>query len=975
MPKLKPWFHVTPPREDLREGKPLDASEFAVNLDDILEGRARKDYQEPQRFFERTYLTRNLKDLASQAVRRLSGIEVETAPVFNMATQFGGGKTHALALLFHLARAGPKSHDWQGVRSIRDRAGVKSVPQAATAVFVGQKFDSIHGRGGEKGELRRLTPWGEIAWQLGGAKGLTVIAQQDAEGIAPGGDAIRAFLPNGPALILMDELLNYVSRERPRKSKLGDQLYNFVQNLSEEARGRPDIVLCVSIPASDLEMASEDQADYERFKKMLDRLGKAVIMSAETETAEIIRRRLFDWFGLPDDAKTAASAYANWVIDHKPMIGEFDVDSARDRFLASYPFHPALLSVFERKWQSLPRFQRTRGVLRLLALWVTHAYTQGFKGAHSDPLIGLGTAPVEDPYFRAALFEQLGNNDLEGPVTTDIAGKKEAHALRLDREAEDAIKKARLHQKVATSILFESNGGQTRSEATLPEIRLAVAEPDLDIGNVEAALDSLSASCYYLTAINNRYRFSLSPNLNKLLTDRRATIGKPAIDERVKQVIQEVFKAGPSLARVPFPEKSGQVPDIPTLTLVYMAPDQVHGDPATQRLLEQVVRDYGQSGRTFKSALFFAVPQAGGALQEEARKLLACEDICGDTETYKRLDDSQRRQLDADTKKAARDLREAVWRTYKHIVRLVKDNTLQGIDLGLVHSSAAGSLSELILNRLRSQDEITENVGPSKLIKFWPPALNEWTTKAARDAFFSSPALPRLLKPDAIKRTIADGVNQKLIAYAGKSASGRYEPFIFEPDIGVDENEIDISDEMVLLTAEYARQFKDPPRLAGIEVKPAIASLRPGEPITFAAACFDQHGRPFEDAKVAWSATGGTIDHVGRFSSEEVGDYRIEARADSIVGTAEARASEKPVRPGPVIDTPEPKGFAWQGTVPPQKWMNFYTKVLSSLVSTPGLKLEVHFEVPHGDTTTEAKIEAARAALRDLGLSEDVEIR
>src|SRR5262249_3453206 len=181
-------------------------------------------------------------------------------------------------------------------------------------------------------------------------------------------------------------LLNYVSRERPRKSKLGAQFYNFVQNLSEEARGRSNVVLCVSIPASELEMSPDDQGDFERFKKMLDRLGKAVIMAAETETAEIIRRRLFDWSGLPDDAKATASAYAAWVIDHRQMVGDFDVDSARDRFVASYPFHPALLSVFERKWQSLPRFQRTRGILRLLALWVSHAYAQGFKGAHRDPL-------------------------------------------------------------------------------------------------------------------------------------------------------------------------------------------------------------------------------------------------------------------------------------------------------------------------------------------------------------------------------------------------------------------------------------------------------------------------------------------------------------------------------------------------------------------------------------------------------------
>jgi hypothetical protein len=234
--------------------------------------------------------------------------------------------------------------------------------------------------------------------------------------------------------------------------------------------------------------------------------------------------------------------------------------------------------------------------------------------------------------------------------------------------------------------------------------------------------------------------------------------------------------------------------------------------------------------------------------------------------------------------------------------------------------------------------------------------------------------LPRLVKPDAIKRTIADGINQKLIAYAGKGAGGGYEPFIFEPDIGVDENDIEISEEMVLLKAADAIVKKEPPRLARIEITPAIATLQPGDSTTFSASCSDQHGRPFEGAKVAWSATGGTIEPDGRFSAGEVGDYRIEARADSLVGTAEARVKEKPVGPGLVIKPPVPKGFAWQGAVPPQKWMNFYTKVLSSLVSTPGLKLRVQFEVPPGDTATQAKIEATKTALRELGLPEEIDI-
>src|SRR5262249_15467744 len=160
-----------------------------------------------------------------------------------------------------------------------------------------------------------------------------------------------------------------------------------------------------------------------------------------------------------------------------------------------------------------------------------------------------------------------------------------------------------------------------------------------------------------------------------------------------------------------------------------------------------------------------------------------------------------------------------------------------------------------------------ESVGPNKLIKSWPPALKEWSTKAARDAFFSSPALPRLLKPDAIKRTIADGINQKLIAYAGKGAGGRYEPFVFEADIGVDENDIEISEEMVLLRAADAILEKEPPRLSRIEITPAIASFRPGKSILFSASCSDQHGRPFEGAKVTWSATGRTIEPDGRFSA------------------------------------------------------------------------------------------------------------
>jgi hypothetical protein len=221
---LKAWHKVIDPRPDLRENKPLDAAEFAVHLDQVRDGRARRDYQEPQRFFERTFLTRNLLDLAAQVMRRLSGETSETSAVYNLATQFGGGKTHALTLLYHLAKHGPEAQGWVGVNRVLDGAEIRTLPQAAVAVFVGTEFDSLTGRGGTDGTPKRRTPWGEIAYQLGGEAALTVLAEHEKQFIEPKGDVIRAFLPKDrPALILMDEIIKHLPRPGLRQPAI--QLY------------------------------------------------------------------------------------------------------------------------------------------------------------------------------------------------------------------------------------------------------------------------------------------------------------------------------------------------------------------------------------------------------------------------------------------------------------------------------------------------------------------------------------------------------------------------------------------------------------------------------------------------------------------------------------------------------------------------------------------------------------------------------
>lgn len=908
---LKPWYKVVTPREDLRDGRPLDASEFAVHLDHVREGRAPGDYQDPVRFFERTFLAKNLGTLAAGVVRRLSGIKVETSPVYNLTTQFGGGKTHALTLLYHLAKGGRPASSWKGVPSILEAAGVKSAQDAAIAVFVGTEFDAISGRGGKNGEPIRHTPWGEIAFQLCGADGFAVVAKHDEQRTAPSAEVIRQFLPKDrPTLILMDELLNFMGRNR--KTGLTAQLYAFVQNLCEESRAQDRVVLAVSLPSLLDEMTPDDEADFDRFQKLLDRLGKAMIMSAESETSEIIRRRLFEWGGLPDEGRKTAGEYAEWVLAHRNQVPQwFPVDKAKEIFADTYPFHPTLLSVFERKWQALPRFQQTRGILRLLALWVSHAYQAGFKGAHKDPLIGTGTAPLDDPMFRSAVFEQLGGAQLEGAVTTDICGAKGSHSIRLDKEAVDTIRKARLHHKVSTVIFFESNGGQTKTEATLPEIRLAVAEPDLDIGNIETALESLTDTCYFLSAEKNRYRFSLSPNLNKLLSDRRASIQPSRAEDRIRAEVQKVFREGNGVDRIFFPGKSSLIADRPALALVVLPPDCAISDQGNQTFIDSATREHGASSRTYKSALLWAVPDGPNALRDDARKVLAWEDLA-DEQSELRLDEGQARQLTENLKKAQRDIKETVWRTYKNVMLLGKDNDWKTVDFGLVHSSAADSLVTLILKRLRQDGDIADGVSPNFLTRNWSPAFKEWSTKSVRDAFFASPQFPRLLNGDVIKDTIVRGVENGLLGYVGKKADGSYFPFHWQASLSA--QDVEISDDMYVIQQEVAEAYK-----AG-KSGPSSPTTSPNPaPITTEPP--PSHG----PMPIGSSSTGSTA-----------------------------------------------LKLTWSGEIPAQKWMNFYTKVLSKFATGSGLKLTLRVEVSSETGIPTQKVEETKVALRELGLDDEV---
>jgi len=925
--KLKPWYDVVKPREDLREGKSQDASEFAVHLDRVRDGTARADYGKPEQFFAKTFLAANLLDLAAQTMRRLSGETSHTSPVFNLATNFGGGKTHALTLLYHLARHGAESQGWVGVSQIRDKAAISQIPKARVAVFVGTEFDSLAGRGGDGNGPKRLTPWGEIAWQLGGEAAFNMVKEHDEKRIAPGGDVIRKLIPGDvPCLILVDELLNYSSRFR--SLGLNNQLYDFLLSLSGALNQRS--VLVVSVPASEIEMTPEDVADYQRLTKMLDRVGKAMTMTAGAETSEIIRRRLFEWdtravsadgrVMLPKDAGDTCSEFAHWVHGHAQQLSNsVPPDHARAHFESCYPFHPSVLSVFERKWQTVPKFQQTRGVLRMLALWIQNAYTHGYRKAHPDPLLTLGTAPFGDAIFRAAVFEQLGNRALETAVTVDIAGRKEAHAVALDQEANETISKERLHQKVATAVFFESNGGTTKSEATLPEIRLAVGHPDLDLGNVETALDALTDRCYYLAVERKNYKFSLRENLNKRFADKRANIAAAVIDELVRQEIDKRFVKKEGIERALFPAKSIQISDRPVLTFVVGDLHQsMEERKDTLTFMEQMTRENGTSNRTFKSALIWVVADSSSAMRECARKQLAWEAIDDEAIDLK-LDEIQRRQLNENIERARRDLRDAIWRAYKHVFLLGKDNALREIDMGMVGASSADTPITNVLNRLSADGELEKGISVRLLLKNWPSAFTEWPVKSARDALYASPQFPRIIKgTEAIQDAVSKGVTNGELAYVGKSLDGKYIPFKFRESLFA--GDIEVVEEMFLITKDTAENYEK------------------------------QRAKPASAHAASTPQTASTSDDQ----------------------TSPPTQPSLPISPSP--SSAGDSGISWTGEIPPQKWMNFYTKVLSKFASGPGLKLTVKFEALPNGGVSKQKLDETKASLRDLGLNDDVNI-
>ena len=781
---MEPWYRVVTARPEVREGRSFSPDEFAIALEQVRAGTAPADYTDPAQFFARTCFTDALTNHSGMALRRLAGQTANTAPTLSLVTQFGGGKTHTLTALYHLAQAGPAAARYPGVADLIAAAGLSAAPAAQVGVFVGSAWDPMEGR---------ETPWIDLARQLAGDRGVAELGPAAVEA-PPGTTALgRVFAAaNRPILLLFDETLNFLNRHR----RMADPFYAFLQNLTVAVTESRYAVAVISLPRSQVEMTPWDLEWQERLTKVVNRVAQDLIANDESEISEVVRRRLFSDLGSARMQRKIAKTYADWCFERSARLpAEWTaVDSAatpaqareflRDRFAACYPFHPATLSVFQRKWRAVPQFQQTRGALAMLAQWISLAAREQFRQARAEPLITLGSAPLHDATFRAALLGQLGEQKLEAAIMADLAGST-AHAQALDADTAGPLRN--IHRRVGAAILFESSGGQAEKVAHLPELRFALGEPDVETTTIDSAANALQSAGFFLRKVGgDGFRLHHQATLQKVASDRRAALDEDTeIRPAMRELIRQEFGRGNALAVLCFPEDSAAVPDARRLTAVVLDPQQEWDNAKESReRIRTWTRERSNSPRLYPGSLVWCLKKPGRDLRDRLADLLAWRQVSHEVQEEllgSEFNDVNRNEVRAKVLEAERNAREEVWASYRFLALLdtQADDGLRIIDLGLGHAGNGNTLGERVVAALKSEALLNDTVGAGYLSRNWPPAFQDtaaWPLPSLRQSFLDG-SLTRLLDPDPVLRAkIAEFVRMGDFGLAsGPTPEGGYE--------------------------------------------------------------------------------------------------------------------------------------------------------------------------------------------------------
>ncbi|WP_353082689.1 Swt1 family HEPN domain-containing protein [Tessaracoccus lapidicaptus] len=680
---LRPWREVLQPHDDVATGN-FHASEFAADLYKVASGdESDSDYADPIEFFRRTYLTEGLRDLLGRAVRRLAGDDNAT-PVINLQTNFGGGKTHSMLSLWHIAAGLPLGDFPQETQELLSANGYMGRRINRVAI-VGNHL-SPSGVVKEDG-TRVNTIWGELGWQLGGHDGYSIVATADINRTHPGKALHELLAKYAPAVILIDEWVAYARSLVGRDDLAGgtfDDQFTFAQSLTEAAKGTTGVLLAISIPASE---SGDDNAivpgnaeevggangleALKRLQNVVRRVADQWRPASSDEAYHIVKQRLFKQ---PDAAALAAiSATARAYYEMYVKYSDDFPRQARDiayeeRIRRTYPIHPELFDTLYEEWSSLERFQRTRGVLRLMST-VVHAL---WKGEDASPLVMPGSIPLATSAVNSELTQYL-QDSWKTIIDADVDGPN-SEPVKIDTE-KPLFGQRSLTKRLARTVFFGSAPtiapGSPHKGLGTQRVFLGTAIPGDVPGNFHAALTQLGDRATYFYSGSGRYWYDLRPNITRSAKDQAERLHKEDVWKEIVSRLSAQARSRGDFAGVHVcPEGHGDIPDTDEARLVILHPKVSHKrgtDSPAKEFAKKATEHRGTANRTHRNSLvFLAADEARlDELNSAARDFLGWSHVL-QNETDLDLTQNQRNQAtqrrgQADQTVTARLLQTFTW--------------------------------------------------------------------------------------------------------------------------------------------------------------------------------------------------------------------------------------------------------------------------------------------------------------------------
>jgi predicted AAA+ superfamily ATPase len=635
---LLPWREVVEPHQDVATGE-FQQAEFAADLAKVHSGSAPPEYRDPKQFFSRTYLTEGLSSLLVGAAKRLSGSGGD--PVVELQTNFGGGKTHSMLALYHMAGPTP-TQDLSGLDQLFEAEGLTVPDRINRAVLVGTSRgpqDVLNAEGGRK--IR--TTWGELAWQLGGAEAFDMIADNDANGIAPGSQLLETiFRKYAPCLILIDEWVAYlrqIYRVEGLPSGSFDSNLSFVQSLTEAVKASPGTLLVASLPASQIEVGGEGgQEALARLKQTFSRVESSWRPASQEESYEIVRRRLFkeiagDKFHHRDNTlKQFAKLYRENANDFPQGCADEDY---RRKLEKAYPIHPELFDQLYTTWGSLEKFQRTRGVLRLMAQAIHELWMNG------DPSVMImpGSVSVSSPRVEPELLHYL-DVSWQSIIAGDVDGTAST-PYKIDQSAPN-LNRYSATRRVARAIFMGTapTHQQQNTGVDDKQINLGVVQPGEKPAIFGDALRRLTNQAKFMHADLGRYWYSMSASLNRIAADKAAQIEAALvlmrIDSELTKYVNGLADRGHFDAVQVAPSSSAEVPDEAggVRAVVLGVAHSHNGRDGSEALVEakDILMQRGSTPRVYRNMLVFIAADARQLdnLKDAVRSVLAWGEIVRD---------------------------------------------------------------------------------------------------------------------------------------------------------------------------------------------------------------------------------------------------------------------------------------------------------------------------------------------------------